>query len=164
METKEQDLKPLYRKYNIYRRNEDGSNGEMVDGNTFTLRPHDPHACIALFAYADSVQASNPELANGLRQMVREEERTNPIIGGIIDEYYEKKSADQEMMSRGRGLDELESRGIDVQNEEGEVIAKIVCDQGEGTPTSRDHPGEPGWYFWRFATLQEIRDTETDSA
>jgi len=164
METKERDWKPLYRKYNIYRRNEDGSNGEMVDGDNFTLRPSDHHACVALFAYADSVAESNPGLARGLREMVSVEARNNPAIASWLDQYYDHQSEISHLMSRGKELDRMETYGIYVKNLEGESVAKVVCDQDEGVPQSQDEPGQPGWYFWRFATLQEIRDMETDSA
>ena len=67
-----QDLTPLRSKYIIYRRNEDGTQGEEVDGKTFLLRPHDPHARVAIKAYADSVEETNPQLAADLREMVAE--------------------------------------------------------------------------------------------
>ena len=63
------DPSGLYKKYNIYRRNPDGTNGDEVTGPTFTLRPYDPHAAVALRAYADSVQSENNSLATDLRLM-----------------------------------------------------------------------------------------------
>lgn len=65
-----QDFNGFYKKYNIYRRNPDGTNGAQVDGPTFTLRPHDPHALVALKAYADSVRPTNPLLAEELDALV----------------------------------------------------------------------------------------------
>lgn len=64
-----QDFNGFYR-CNIYRRNPDGTNGEQVDGPTFTLRPHDPHALVALRAYADSVRPTDPLLAEELDALV----------------------------------------------------------------------------------------------
>ena len=64
-----QDLTPLRSKYIIYRRNEDGTQGEEITEQTFLLRPHDPHARVAMKAYADSVEATNPQLAAELREL-----------------------------------------------------------------------------------------------
>lgn len=67
-----QDMSGFYKKYNIYRRNPDGSDGEHIAGPTFTLRPHDPHALVALKAYADSVRGTNSALAADLDALVAE--------------------------------------------------------------------------------------------
>lgn len=49
--------------------------GELITGPTFTMKIwSDPHAWPALRAYADSVEADNPELAQDLRDIVAEHE------------------------------------------------------------------------------------------
>lgn len=60
------DPRGLVSKYIVYRRNEGGSQGEPIEGPTFTLRPFDPHARIAMLAYAASVQTENPTLSRDL--------------------------------------------------------------------------------------------------
>lgn len=62
----------LYHKYDVVN-HETGE--EVRDG--FVLRPsRDPHALVALAAYADSVALENPTLAGDLRHMVQR-------LGGI---------------------------------------------------------------------------------
>jgi hypothetical protein len=54
----------LYDKYRVHR---PGHSTEPLDG-CFVLRPaHDPHARVALAAYAESVEPCNPALAHDLR-------------------------------------------------------------------------------------------------
>ena len=53
----------LYRKYKVYR-------GDEQVKACFVLRyDRDPHALVALRAYADSIQDENPELADDLRSL-----------------------------------------------------------------------------------------------
>lgn len=66
------DSRGLVSKYVVYRRNADGSQGELVEGPTFTLRPYDPHARVALVAYAESVANENPQLAEDVFTLVAE--------------------------------------------------------------------------------------------
>jgi hypothetical protein len=47
----------LYDKYNVTR-----NDGSPVDGFAFVLRLNDPHARVALLAYAESVRSENPTL------------------------------------------------------------------------------------------------------
>lgn len=61
-----QDMRGFYDKFQVVRR----STGEEVTEATFTLIPeNDKHACVALDAYANSVEDSNPELAQDLRDL-----------------------------------------------------------------------------------------------
>jgi hypothetical protein len=54
-----------YEKFTVIRR----STGEEVSEFRFVLVPgHDPHAVVALRAYADSVEGENPQLASELRE------------------------------------------------------------------------------------------------
>lgn len=65
------DPKGLYRKYAVF---EAAGIGRTSPGNPildcFVLRPQDPHARIALMAYAESVRAENPVLAQELTTWV----------------------------------------------------------------------------------------------
>ena len=47
----------LYDKYRVTK-----ADGSPVDGFTFVLRLQDPHARVAMLAYAESVRAENPIL------------------------------------------------------------------------------------------------------
>lgn len=67
------DPRGLVGKYIVYKRNDDGSQGDLVEGPTFILRPSDPHAQTALLAYAASVRDSNSELADDLETLVRQQ-------------------------------------------------------------------------------------------
>lgn len=61
----------FFRKFNVYRREQDGSNGEQVVDEAFTLVPaHDPAALPALEAYAAAVRDKNPGLASDLDLLV----------------------------------------------------------------------------------------------
>ena len=62
------DPRGLVAKYNVYKRNDDGSNGDLVEGLTFTLSPYDPHSHPAMEAYANSVENENPQLAKDIRE------------------------------------------------------------------------------------------------
>lgn len=57
--------KGLYEKYNVTR-----TDGSPIKG-CFVIEFKDPHARIALNAYADSVEMTNPELAQDLRTATR---------------------------------------------------------------------------------------------
>ena len=59
------DLNGLYKKYFVM-----DKNGREVIGDTFVLRPEDPHAQKALIEYAISVKKENPTLAADLMNMV----------------------------------------------------------------------------------------------
>lgn len=59
------DPKGYYEKFTVIR----NDTGEEVTDFRFTLIPsHDPHAEVALRAYADAVEAENPQLARELRE------------------------------------------------------------------------------------------------
>lgn len=60
------DPKGLYKKYNVTERS-----GKPVEGFTFVLRLADPHARVALQAYADSVRAENFQLAADIEDAIR---------------------------------------------------------------------------------------------
>lgn len=68
-----------YKKYTITRTDDDSE----VEGPTFLLRPYDPHARVALAAYAASVRSTNPALAQELEYMIlnhlEDGERIAPI-------------------------------------------------------------------------------------
>ena len=64
------DPKGFYGKYRVFHVGERGTLGEEVEGPVFTLRPYDPHARVALKAYADSVRETNPKLAADLEHLV----------------------------------------------------------------------------------------------
>lgn len=58
----------LYRKYELHRVNEDGTHRFQVFDPFFVLRyTTDPHAAVALKAYADSCEHDYPALAADLR-------------------------------------------------------------------------------------------------
>ncbi|AVO21677.1 sulfatase-modifying factor enzyme [Mycobacterium phage MooMoo] len=64
----------LYRKYELYRVSEDGSSRYRVTDPSFVLRyTRDPHARVALAAYADSCEAEYPALAADLRKALSSE-------------------------------------------------------------------------------------------
>jgi hypothetical protein len=65
------DTKGLYQKDRVYRANEDGTNGEEVR-DLFVLRLADPHAQLAIQAYAASVVPENAELAFDLDKVLCE--------------------------------------------------------------------------------------------
>lgn len=59
----------LYNKYTIIK----NSDVSVVKDKCFILKPqNDPHARAALEAYAKSVEAENPELANDIRNWLQE--------------------------------------------------------------------------------------------
>lgn len=61
----------LYRKYELFRVSVDGERMYLVKDPFFVLRHStDPHAVVALRAYADSCQAECPQLAADLRAML----------------------------------------------------------------------------------------------
>jgi hypothetical protein len=63
------DLRGYYDKFQVTRR----ETGEEITGPKFTLLPdHDPHARVALRAYADSCEGENPDLAADLRELASE--------------------------------------------------------------------------------------------
>lgn len=67
------DERGYYEKFTVIR----NDTGEEVKGFRFTLIPsHDPHAGTALRAYADAVEAENPQLAEELRERLDADERT----------------------------------------------------------------------------------------
>jgi hypothetical protein len=67
------DPRGYYHKFNIYRRNHDGTDGDLVEERTFTLIPdHDPAALSALRCYAAAVEDQNAGLAADLRSWVDE--------------------------------------------------------------------------------------------
>lgn len=60
------DNKRLYDKFTVI----DNRTGDRVQDQTFTLIPsRDPAARIAVQAYADTIEADNPDLAADLRQL-----------------------------------------------------------------------------------------------
>lgn len=65
------DPRGFYKKYNVTR-----VDGKPDDGPFFTLAfNHDPHARVALAAYADSCESENPTLAAELRQALADTEQ-----------------------------------------------------------------------------------------
>ena len=58
------DPNGLYEKYIV-----NTVGGEPLEGPVFVLRPFDPHARVALRAYASSVESENPTLAHDLREL-----------------------------------------------------------------------------------------------
>jgi hypothetical protein len=58
------DPRGLYNKYAVCRQSDTGA--YEVAGPCFVLRPQDPHARVAMVAYALSIQQENPELASDL--------------------------------------------------------------------------------------------------
>jgi hypothetical protein len=58
------DDRGYYEKFKVVR----NDTGEEITSFRFVLLPHDPHARVALLAYADSVEGDNPELARELRE------------------------------------------------------------------------------------------------
>lgn len=62
----------LYRKYDLFRVSGDGERVSLVTDPFFVLRyTTDPHAAVALRAYADSCEADYPVLAAELREALR---------------------------------------------------------------------------------------------
>lgn len=57
----------LFIKYHITK-----ANGEPITDFAFVLRIKDPHARRAMYAYTNSVYSENPELANDLKDEVRQ--------------------------------------------------------------------------------------------
>jgi hypothetical protein len=55
-------MRGLYGKYTIIK----NETGKEVEGDYFVLKLTDPHAPVALRAYADSCRAENSQLANDL--------------------------------------------------------------------------------------------------
>ena len=58
-------------KYFVYYKNEDGTQGDLVESPTFTLRPVDPHARVALRAYAESIKEENNDLYNDINNVLK---------------------------------------------------------------------------------------------
>lgn len=64
----------LYRKYDLYRVSVDGERRYRVTDPFFVLRyMSDPHAAVALRAYADSCETEFPQLAADLRRALEAE-------------------------------------------------------------------------------------------
>lgn len=63
------DARGYYSKFTVIRR----ETGEEVTDATFTLIPaSDPHARVALAAYAEACEEDNPGLARDLRELLSE--------------------------------------------------------------------------------------------
>lgn len=63
------DTSGLYNKFDVFSKR----TGEKVEAFTFTLVPdRDPHAEVALAAYADSVRVINPTLASDINDLLSE--------------------------------------------------------------------------------------------
>lgn len=78
------DPRGLVSKYIVLRRNDDGTPGKIVEGPTFTLRPFDPHARVAMVAYAASVAKENEHLAADLIGLVKQHGCTDAEIEFIL--------------------------------------------------------------------------------
>jgi hypothetical protein len=144
------DTGALRRKYNVYRCNEDGSNGEKLEGFTFTLRLEDPLARVVLLEYADRCRKSAPELSVSLINVLLEfENQSGGMMTSIeecdLHEFYRSSSSILWHSEKPALPDEIE-----ILDSNGDAIAVAVHESYAG---SLD---DPGYDFWRFATIKEI--------
>lgn len=144
------DLQGLYRKYIVT----DAVTGKEVDGATFTLRPEDPHARVALKAYADSVQGQNPTLADDLYALVH--------LHSEDGVEFELKLQHVDAVSEAveKAIEDLFP--IPIHDMEGNIVAYVGRDYDPGDrgccsgPPECCYPPEPGWLHYRFLPVSEF--------
>ena len=162
-QTKEQE--GLYDKFTVTRKD-----GRLVTGQTFTLLPTDAHARFAMVAYAQSVEKENPALARDLRKLVDNysefpyEWDGRFCSASEIDGWMCAADVAHENAERG-----IRENPLPVYDQSGECIVAYVKNEYEpGTPDVHylpngdpGYPGEPGYDYWRFLSIEEIGQIET---
>lgn len=160
-ETYTPDTNGLYNKYTVVRQD-----GTPVEEPTFTLRPQDPHARIAMLAYAQSVQKQNGQLAKDLRSLASSyAEYPKAEVGEWVDAYTMEGMQTAIDNAREDAWAQFTKNPIPVYDQSGEVIVAYVKNEYEpGTPDVRylpngdpGYPGYPGYNYWRFLSIDEIK-------
>lgn len=115
------DPRGFVSKYIIHRRNDDGTLGEVISGPTFTLRPYDPHARVAMVAYAASVANENKHLADDLLNLVGQHGGTNELSQiGLVEAAVEILIQSAKTFGAGK-------IAVYMDDESGEPISAVVA-------------------------------------
>jgi hypothetical protein len=126
------DPRGLVSKYVIHRRNDDGTVGEVIESPAFVLRPYDPHARVALVAYAASVAKDNEHLAADLLELVEQHGsemspsqpgRVEGAVGMLIESAREAGAGQMSVVLKT--ADGKPLNGVFVVME-GEVVERVV--------------------------------------
>lgn len=137
---------------------------QALDG-TFTLNVDDPHAVRALLAYARSVAEHDRPLANSICEVIAKRQYPNSEPWWHMRDFYEFMVELPDMEQADEAASRLEA-AVDrvmtwarspkvVANENGDPLFLVVNEYEEGTYPTHDDPGDPGYDYWRVATLEE---------
>lgn len=141
------DPKGLYDKYTVLK------DGNPVDGFTFVLRMPDPHARVALLAYAGSVKTENPTLADEIERAVLQEMNNSEWVTLTQSEIAGRFATHEELhLTSERAMEHAEiafrRSVITVLDSDGELIGKFRNDFDRGAPATRYSPPEDGHDVW----------------